>query len=381
MATNHKTNKFSQLSIAAQIIDGYIKIDSKAEFEQVLQLFPKNPTLIRTYADLLVEKESPHIAAESYAEAANLFIDSGMTLQAIVSKSLEWQINPPSEPEQIREFFTLSRANGYQKTPANVFFHSLSHSPRLAILYPLIKIRIPAGKMVKKVGDKENYLYFVVNGALRATTFQPGNSDNEIVYKRSYFHLSENDFFGNIYPFEDQQLSESYVETITESELLKISKISLMKVSVQYPEVEKALADLFTSQSGIEERARPRVERMGSRQKIPVKVHVQAQSSINGNRPPDLTGYSRDISYGGICVLLDPECQDNALMKAYGKGAEVQISLPSEDLTANVTGKIVWNRRIDIEQDTAIALGIQFREMSPKSRGLLLGFANSLKVT
>ena len=68
-------------------------------------------------------------------------------------------------------------------------------------------------------------------------------------------------------------------------------------------------------------------------------------------------------------------------MKAYGKGAEVQISLPSEDLTANVTGKIVWNRRIDIEQDTAIALGIQFREMSPKSRGLLLGFANSLKVT
>jgi len=88
MVTHQKSNVFSQISIAARIIDGSIKIDSRAEFENILRLFPNDPALLRIYADLLVTKKSPEIAAKSYGEAAHLFIDSGRTLQAIVSKSL-----------------------------------------------------------------------------------------------------------------------------------------------------------------------------------------------------------------------------------------------------------------------------------------------------
>lgn len=380
MATTNKRDVFNQISIAAQIIDGSIKIDSRGEFENVLRLFPNDPALLRAYADLLLSKKSPEVAAKSYAEAAGLFIESGMTLQAIVAKSLEWKINPPSDPEQIREFLTLTKENEYHQAPVNDFFHSLSYSALVAVLYPLIKIRLPAGRMVKKVGDEEKYLFFVVSGALRATTFQPVSSGNDLVYKKSSFHLSENDFFGDIYPFENQQLSQSYVETIAESELIKIPKINLMKICVKYPEVEPSLGSLFTSQSGIEEKDNCLVNRMGSRQQVPVKVHLQVQSSNNGNPPLSLTGYSRDISIGGICVVLDPEHRDHPLLDQYIKNAHVQISLPSEDFTVNVPGKIIWNRQIDIEQNTALALGIQYREMSPKSRGMLLGFANSLKV-
>ena len=82
MAANQKANVFNQISIAAQIIDGSIKIDSKAEFENVLELFPKDPALIRAYADLLTTKGEPRMAADSYGDAAGLFIESGMMLQA-----------------------------------------------------------------------------------------------------------------------------------------------------------------------------------------------------------------------------------------------------------------------------------------------------------
>ena len=123
MASNQKSNVFNQISIAAQIKDGSNKIDSKNEFENILRLFPNDPALLRAYADLLVAKESFGIASRSYGEAANLFIESGMTLQAIVSKSLEWKIDPPSDPDQIKTFFTLAGDSGYNQTAVNIFFH------------------------------------------------------------------------------------------------------------------------------------------------------------------------------------------------------------------------------------------------------------------
>jgi hypothetical protein len=250
MATIEKANFFSQLSIAAQIIDGSIKIDSTSEFEKVLQIFPNDPALLRAYGDLLMVKNSPDVAAHSFGKAARLFIDSGMMLQAIVSKSLQWKINPPSNPNEIRQFFSPIKKAGYHETPVNAFFQKLKYQALVAILFPLVKIRLPAGRIVKKAGDEENHLYFIVSGALRATSYQPVETNGDTVYKKSAFHLSENDFFGAVYPFEDKQLSKSYVETITQTELIKIPKINLMKVCVKHPEVEEALIDLFGSQSG-----------------------------------------------------------------------------------------------------------------------------------
>ena len=379
MATDSKSNVFNQISIAAQIIDGSIRIESQTEFEKVLQLFPNDPALLRAYADLLAQKGSLQASIKSYEEATDLFIDSGMPLQAIVAKSMQWKLRQPSDTEEIRQFFITVCQNGHNSAPANLFFSNLSYSAIVSILYPLVKIRLPAGRMVKKVGDKEMYLYFIVSGALRETTFKPVDTSGESVYKKSTFHLSENDFFGDIYPFEDNRLSASYVETISETELIKISKINLMKVSVKCPEVDRGLADLFASRSVREENANLINMRTGSRQQVPVKVHLQIEAGSNGNPPVSLSGSSKDISIGGICVVLDPKYEDQLPSLVDLKDAGVQISLPSEDFTVNVPGKIIWSRQIDNGHSPAIALGMQFREMSPKSRGMLLGFANSLK--
>ena len=379
MATDSKSNVFNQISIAAQIIDGSIRIESQTEFEKLLQLFPNDPALLRAYADLLAQKGSLQASIKSYEEATELFIESGMPLQAIVAKSMQWKLRQPSDTEEIRQFFTNVCQYGHNSAPVNLFFSNLPYSAIVSILYPLVKIRLPAGRMVKKVGDKEMYLYFIVSGALRETTFNPVNTNGDAVYKKSTSHLSENHFFGDIYPFEDKRLSASYVETISETELIKISKINLMKVSVKCPEVEEGLADLFESRSVMKENENLINMRTGSRQQVPVKVHLQIEAGSNGNPPVTLSGYSKDISIGGICVVLDPKHEDLLPSISDLKDAGVQISLPSEDFTVNVPGKVIWSRQIDNGHSPAIALGMQFREMSPKSRGMLLGFANSLK--
>ena len=379
MATIEKANVFNQLSIAAQIIDGSINIDSTSEFENVLQIFPNDPALLRAYGDLLAVKNSPDVAAQSIGKAARLFIDSGMMLQAIVSKSLQWKINPPSNPREIKEFFATIKKAVFQETPVNAFFHKLEYQALVAILFPLVKIRLPAGRIVKKAGDEENHLYLVVSGALRATSYQPVEVKGDTVYKKSTLHLSENDFFGAVYPFEEKQLSKSYVETITQTELIKIPKINLMKVCVKHPEVEEALIDLFRSQSGIEEKEELHLDRIGDRQEIPIKVHLQIHPQSNNEQPLSLSGYSKDISIGGICVVLNSEYRSIPSFEDCVKGAGVQISLPNEGLSLNVKGTVIWSRRINIEEETTVALGMRFYKMSPKARGMMLGFANNLE--
>ncbi len=378
MVTIEKANVFNQLSIAAQIIDGSIKIDSTSEFENVLQIFPNDPALLRAYGDLLIAKSKPDVAAHSFGEAARLFIEAGMILQAIVSKSLQWKIYPPSDPNEIRQFFFTIKKAGYQQTPASAFFHGLEYQAMVAILFPLVKIRLPAGRIVKKAGDEEKHLYFIVSGALRATTYHRLETRDDKVYKKATLHLSENDFFGAVYPFEEKQLSKSYVETITQTELIKIPKINLMKVCVKHPEVEAALGELFGSQSGIEEKEDLPIERIGDRQEIPLKVHLQIHPQSNHEQPLSLSGYSKDISIGGICVVLNSEYRSIPSFEDCVKDAGVQISLPNAELALTVKGTVIWSRRIDIEEDTTIALGMRFQEMSPKARGMLLGFANNL---
>jgi hypothetical protein len=379
MATIEKSNVLNQLSIAAQIIDGCIKIDSTAEFENILQIFPDDPALLRAYGDLLMVKNKPDDAAHTYGKAARLFIDSGMILQAIVSKSLQWKIHPPSDSSQIRQFFSDIKKAAYYETAVNAFFHTLEYQALVAILFPLIKIRLPAGRIVKKADDEEKHLYLIVSGALRATDYLPMEANGDTVYKKSAIHLSENDFFGAVYPFEDKQLSKSYVETITQAELIKIPKINLMKVCVKHPYVEKALIDLFEAQSGIEEKEEPLIDRIGDRQEIPLKVHLQMHPQSTSQQPLSVSGYSRDISIGGLCVVLNSEYRSIPSFEDCARGAGVQITLPGEELSLNVKGTVVWVRRIKTGDETTVALGMRFREMSPKARGMLLGFANNLE--
>ena len=129
MSTFKKSKLIDQISIAAQIVDGFIQIESIEEFDSILKLFPDDPELQRVYSDLLLKRKMPEAAAKSYAKAAKLFIDSGMMVQAIVAKIMQWKISQPSDLNEARHFFSVLKKGSHQQTPANSFFNTTPLRP------------------------------------------------------------------------------------------------------------------------------------------------------------------------------------------------------------------------------------------------------------
>ncbi|MBW1644269.1 MAG: hypothetical protein JRJ76_15665, partial [Deltaproteobacteria bacterium] len=167
-----------QKSIAGHIIDGSITIDSVSDFESMLGLFPDNPALFNAFGDLLFKKKSYKAASRAYGKAAGLFIDSGIMFPAILSKVLQWRIIKPTLHE-VRPFFANLQRTHFNKSPLQKFFKNLSFPEMVSVTNRLKRVRLPAGKVFKKIGDIENYLYFISSGTLKETTYKPLNRDEK----------------------------------------------------------------------------------------------------------------------------------------------------------------------------------------------------------
>ena len=128
--------------------------------------------------------------------------------------------------------------------------------------------------MVKKFGDEENTLYFVVSGALEETDYHRLETGGSL-RKKSTNDLIENDFFGEIYPFEEENVSQSDITTITRVELAKISKSNLMNICRKNPNVKLLVGNLYKSRSEFVEKEGTRTVRKTARQKLPTQVNLK----------------------------------------------------------------------------------------------------------
>jgi hypothetical protein len=79
-----------------------------------------------------------------------------------------------------------------------------------------------------------------------------------------------------------------------------------------------------------------------------------------------------------MCIILDAKYTNIPTVYKSIKNARIEISLPGEALTINVSGAIVWNKEVYYQGQQTVALGIQFEDMSPKLSGLLVVFADIL---
>ena len=109
-----------------------------------------------------------------------------------------------------------------------------------------------------------------------------------------------------------------------------------------------------------------------------LEVYPEKLDGLFDTNPFTLDGYSRDISVGGICVVLDAKYANITSIFKTLKNAQINISFPGEAFTLNVWGKIVWSRNVSFEGEKTLALGIQFKEMTPKMSGMLVVFADML---
>jgi len=113
------------------------------------------------------------------------------------------------------------------------------------------------------------------------------------------------------------------------------------------------------------------------------KISLEIFPHSSANFPIILEAYSKDISIGGTCVVLDSI--DVSVAKSVTsfsktiKNSKVKISFPSEGLELKVSGRIAWIQEIIFKGERTLAVGIQFQDLSPKLRGMLFVFADSAK--
>ena len=114
-----------------------------------------------------------------------------------------------------------------------------------------------------------------------------------------------------------------------------------------------------------------------------MKISLEIFPHSSTNFPIIIDAYSKDISIGGTCVILDAD--DLSVAKSVSsfsstiKDSVVKLSFPSEGMELKVSGKIAWTQEIIFKGEKTLAVGIQFQDLSPKLRGMLFVFADGAK--
>jgi CRP-like cAMP-binding protein len=383
MPTNQLKTVTTQISTSKGIVDHILKNDivlhSSEILHKLLKKYPDEPGLIRVYADQLKKNGVLDGAAGLYSKAAKLFLERDEIPAAIALKIMQWRVSSPTKAGVKNFLLNLKNVAG-DDTPVKAFFCQLNFQEFIALFSPFEIIHLPPDHTVKKVGDLEDSLYFVISGTLKDSMYH--TIDNrEKVYREPNLYLNENDCFGDIYPFDRDKQSNSYVETKSQVELLRISKEKLRKICTKYPKIEYGLMNL------LKVRSKASVDDSGKKLRysgrIQVKLELGIEILLNGSQNTSiyLSGYSSDISIGGICFILDEiSLNSSSEISSFEKGinnAKVQVNFPIEDLKVSIPGKIVWLSPVSHEGRKTTALGIEFEKMSPKLKGLLMMFFNS----
>jgi hypothetical protein len=100
-----------------------------------------------------------------------------------------------------------------------------------------------------------------------------------------------------------------------------------------------------------------------------------------GRQPISVKGFTSDISLGGVCIIVDPRYRDIPVEHIINRKAKIKISLPDETISLIILGRMAWYKETVIDGQPTYALGVQFEEMPPKLRGLLIIFANAIGTT
>jgi hypothetical protein len=292
-----------------------------------------------------------------------------MMLQAMVAKILEWRLVPPSHDKARRFHATLRRIES-DDLPLKAFITQMTYPEMIAFMMKLVRVRFPAQRRIKKYGDVEDHLYFIVSGVLKETSYpsaeQGANQGNGISTD-----LVENQFFGRIYPFDQGRRAQSDVETITPSELVKISSDRLQGICKQHPKLETLVKALYERKDQVPDTETTPAVRKTTRHQLPTKANIKIFFKGPNNSPLVFDGFTEDISVGGTCFVLGDTYRSGPPGELVGATAKLQVSLPNAGERLSILSKVVWGKEITGQNGTSVALGLQFKEMDHHTQAQL----------
>ena len=374
--TNHDSISWD---IVEHVLNNGIVPPSPDMLQKLLKQHPEDPALIRLQADNFKKAGAADSAAGLYRKAADLFLEGGRIPAAIALKIMQWRISSPKKTE-VNNFLLNLNQVAREDRPVDSFFCRLYLQEFVAFFSALDIIDFPPDHSVTKLGELEDSLYFVISGTLKGSLYHTID-DKEKTYKEPNFYLHENDFFGNIYPFDLIKKSTSYIETKSQVELLRISKEKLRKMCAKCPRIEHGLLSLLKVRS--EASVGDSREKLRDARRIQLKLNLGIDVLLNGSQNTSmyLSGYTKDVSIGGICLVLDEigltTSSEISSFENLLNYAKVQVNFPVEELKITIPGTIVWLNTVSHEGRKTMALGVQFDKMSPQLKGLLMMFFNS----
>lgn len=366
--------KNDQTTIADYIINGSIEIHSKEVFKGFIEKFPNNSALLRIYADILIKDGLKKEAAESYKKAAEISLIEGKTLESLIFRISGWRLSSPN-PLETEQFISRLIKKFDNGTHLKSFMEKLSLQEILTFFSGMKIVKYSSGQVVKNTGDMEDSLFFILSGSVRDSVYRMMEND-EKKFREPTLFLTEDNFFGQVYPFENDRKCNSHIEAIEPVELISISKQRLIQLCKKYPNIELGLIDLFKirAQDTVEKDAS--ALRGSQRLKMHQKLHLKVYLKHSTKESIQLRGSSSDISISGICFVLD-QTSYNIYLNLINKSdtfnkSMVEVGLLVEDVTLNILGSVAWQREFNSEGRRTMSLGIQFGNLSPKLKGILM---------
>jgi CRP-like cAMP-binding protein len=354
------------------IINGSITINDFDAIKNIIDDEPENVDLIAIYADLLLQKRLTELAWQNYKRASSLYLKNGHLLKSMMMSLAQWKIKKPSTAEIYNYFYKIVE---YEIKPTKFydFIKELSVAEKFAFLCKLRRENLPAKTIIKKVGEIENNLWFVLSGELRESFYELINTRNSKPWLPNR-KISEEDLFGKIYPFNEQHKSTSYVETLTRVQTVVISKNCFRLLCLRYGNIEKALIGLC----GIRKNETISKEiklRRSYRYPVNVEMKIFIDSQLNESGQIYLTGYSKDISIHGVGFVVDRCSKEtkNEISNILEKKAKISIIVIFYNPKIGITipGSIVRLQESVENGSKTVVLGIEFIDLPPNIQGLI----------
>jgi len=368
MATENSTNNFFE-----QLISGTKKFSNGEEFRVALKSNPRDPWLYRLLADFHKHNKSFIEADKTYRKAYQLFMEKGKSLQGIAALLRSWSIIRPTA----HDFRTLHSQLRHKDSHSSAIAECLakmSYRELTAVLQKSVLVKYPAHHVVRKAGEIDDALFVVVYGKLISTA----PDDNGPQDGNNSSTLMENDFFGDRFPSATEKSISNLVKTSTEVELLKISKPDLLTLCGEHPDLQIGLKGLQEDLSLDDEEKPAKFFRKTSRRKLITTMLLEIFDREPGKFPVVVKCFTSDMSLGGVCVVVDPRYRDLPIADLVNRNSRLNISLPDESISLTILGRLAWYKETDLDGEDTYAIGIQFNEMPPRLRGLMIVFANAM---
>jgi len=329
------------------------------------------------YADLLTRKNFKASAGEVYEKATKIFTDSGKLIQTIISKARKWRLSRPNQ-EEIDSFFSRIQNTNHNHHPFNDFFNNLFRSEKLHLMLSFENVFFPAKRIIKKPGEIEDSLFFVISGELKESFYRL--IDHREKYQKQPIRiLRENDHFGQVYPYTKEIKSQSFVEAITRVQLARLSQAHLIKLSQKYPRIEQAIIALCNIRSKNWSPSSEIKIRNSNRYPIKVSMKVDVLSVENTEAEFTFSGYSKDLSVTGVGFVLNDFSKElreklGSIMEA-NEQRKIRSVFYGVNISISISGELVRMQEIVENGRRTIVLGIQFEKMPPNLQGLMFSAA------